>query len=108
MLVALQLKMIHVDAALGPVNVMFSTAREPIAAAGGTTVSGRLAVARQVTAPPAQYRRKIAVGRVRDVEVAVCMHVIHEPLLCFELTAEFHVKLLKLPSNSPFAESSLH
>ena len=63
--------MIAVDAALGPVTVMFSGAREPIAAAGATAVSGRLAVARQVTAPPALYTRQLPVGRLRSVEIAV-------------------------------------
>jgi hypothetical protein len=69
--VAAQLKLIYADALLGPVSVMFSTAREPIAAAGATTVSGRLAIARQATAPPAQYRRKILIGRQREVDIAV-------------------------------------
>lgn len=66
-----QVQMIAVDAALGPVTVMFSGAREPIAAAGATAVFGRLAVARQVTAPPALYTRQLPVGRLRSVEIAV-------------------------------------
>ena len=63
--------MLHVDAAVGPVSVMFSGAKEPIAAAGQTAVFGRLAVARQVTAAPETYRRRFDVGRRRDVEIEV-------------------------------------
>ena len=63
--------MLHVDAAVGPVSVMFSGAKEPIAAAGHTAVFGKLAVARQVTAPPETYKRRLVVGRCRDVEIEV-------------------------------------
>ena len=66
-----QVKLLHVDAALGPVTVMFSGAREPIAAAGATAVFGRVAVARQVTASPALYTRQLPVGRLRTVEISV-------------------------------------
>lgn len=66
-----QVQLLHVDAALGPVSVMFSGAREPIAAAGTTAVFGRVAVARQVTAPPALYSRELTVGRLRTVEISV-------------------------------------
>ena len=66
--------MLHVDAAVGPVSVMFSGAKEPIAAAGQTAVFGKLAVARQVTAPPETYRRRLLVGRCRDVEIEVCFY----------------------------------
>lgn len=66
-----QVQLLHVDAALGPVTVIFSGAREPIAAAGATAVFGRVAVARQVTAPPALYTRQLPVGRVRAVEISV-------------------------------------
>lgn len=71
MLALLQVHMLHVDAAVGPVSVMFSGAREPIAAAGQTAVFGKLAVARQVTAPAETYRRRLNVGRCRDVEIEV-------------------------------------
>lgn len=67
----LQVHMLHVDAAVGPVSVMFSGAREPIAAAGQTAVFGKVAVARQVTAPAETYRRRLNVGRCRDVEIEV-------------------------------------
>jgi hypothetical protein len=66
-----QLAMLHVDACLGPVSVMFSAAREPIAAAQATRVFGKIAVARQAAAPPEQYRRSQPVGRCRSVEIAV-------------------------------------
>lgn len=66
-----QLTMLHMDAALGPVSVMFSTAREPIAAAESAGVCGRVALARQATAPPVQYKRSLDVGRARSVEIAV-------------------------------------
>ena len=65
--------MLHVDAAVGPVSVMFSGAKEPIAAAGQTAVFGKLAVARQVTAAPEMYKRRLIVGRCRDVEIEVCL-----------------------------------
>ena len=42
----------------------------PLAALLGVTVSGALIVARQVTAPPQQYSRRMAVGRSRSVEIA--------------------------------------
>jgi len=64
--------MLHVDVAVGPVSVMFSGAKEPIAAAGQTAVFGKLAVARQGTAPPETYKRRLFVGRCRDVEIEVC------------------------------------
>ena len=67
----LQVQMLHVDAAVGPVSVMFSGAKEPIAAARQTAVFGKLAVARQVTAQPETYRRRLNVGRCRDVEIEV-------------------------------------
>lgn len=63
--------MLHVDAAVGPVTVMFSGAKEPIAAAGSTAVFGKLAVGRQVTAAPETYKRRLDVGRCRDVEIEV-------------------------------------
>ena len=66
-----QVQMLHVDADVGPVTVMFSGAKEPIAAAGQTAVFGKLAVARQVTAPPETYKRRLDVGRCRDVEIEV-------------------------------------
>lgn len=42
----------------------------PLAAVLGVTVSGALIVARQVTAPPQQYPRRLAVGCSRSVEIA--------------------------------------
>lgn len=71
-LAAVQVHMLHVDVAVGPVSVMFSGAKEPIAAAGQTAVFGKLAVARQGTAPPETYKRRLIVGRCRDVEIEVC------------------------------------
>ena len=70
-LALLQVHMLHVDAAVGPVSVMFSGAKEPIAAAGQTAVFGKLAVARQITAPPETYKRRVNVGRCRDIEIEV-------------------------------------
>ncbi len=67
----MQVQMLHVDADVGPVTVMFSGAKEPIAAAGQTAVFGKLAVARQVTALPETYKRRLDVGRCRDVEIEV-------------------------------------
>ena len=67
----LQVQMLHADADVGPVTVMFSGAKEPIAAAGQTAVFGKLAVARQVTALPETYKRRLDVGRCRDVEIKV-------------------------------------
>ena len=72
-LVGVQVQMLHVDAAVGPVSVMSSGAKEPIAAAGQTAVFGKLAVARQVTAAPETYKRRLIVGRCRDVEIEVCL-----------------------------------
>ena len=69
-----QVQMLHVDAAVGPVSVMFSGAKEPIAAAGQTAVFGKLAVARQVTAAPETYKRRLLVGHCRDVEIEVRLH----------------------------------
>lgn len=71
--------MLHVDAAVGPVSVMFSGAKEPIAAAGQTAVFGKLAVARQATAPPETYKRRLLVGRCRDVEIEVRLHSLALP-----------------------------
>ena len=66
--------MLRVDAALGPVSVMFSTAREPIAAAASARACGTVALARQVTAPPQQYARELPVSRTRRAEIMARHH----------------------------------
>ena len=76
--------MLHVDVAVGPVSVIFSGAKEPIAAAGQTAVFGKLAVARQGTASPETYKRRLIVGLCRDVEIEVCFCELN-PLWDFEV-----------------------
>ncbi|KAK9806263.1 hypothetical protein WJX72_007766 [[Myrmecia] bisecta] len=66
-----QLHKIHLDVALGPAAVYFAGCTTPLASIQAGTLSGILAVGRQVTAPPQLYSRPIRVGRQRDVDIRV-------------------------------------
>ncbi|KAK9812398.1 hypothetical protein WJX73_007715 [Symbiochloris irregularis] len=66
-----QVVKLHVDCELSNASVFFSAASQPLVSAASAVFSGPLAIARQVTALPRQYRRTMQVGRCWQAQIDV-------------------------------------
>ena len=67
----MQVCRLHTDVGLGAAETFFCGAAKPLAAVGGTTISGTIMTGRQVTAPPSQQMRPFAVGKRRSITIPV-------------------------------------